>query len=764
MQSGSTQSGSTTYRRAHRKDDGKDGRRLAAAALLGALALTAGPARADLARVGPTNGGNGFPNWYQDSTGRVLDLCLADANDPGALQETACLLTTPAPYDFPDRFPEEAFYHRVVSDPLDMGGGKRAILVLALEAAFANGAPKAGDQIVFTRIRVTAGVPFSGTYTVTHPYGTEKFEDVVAGQGNRDITFTEDIGTAPGDFATALKSRVGPFLQHAGAPGGDALPPVTLNGAQFLGDGATPEAITGSPFNTNWFEICGPFDGPGAPDRCVRQDLFTVTGRVHDLARSPIGSPLKVDRATYSRTQDNTTRIDVAATASAGIGQSQPKLTAGGEGLSPVLMAGPDQLGRFFAQSTLPAGAKIPNSVTVVNSGDSPSSKETAHVVDAVRISDATYDASSQTLSVVATTSDKGSQGGPAPTLALADFPNANRQNGVDPADPAAVRLSASGVSAPPNLARVVSTAGGEATITVSIGALTQTFGPGVPVALDDVATATQGGQPVVIPVLLNDVSPEASPINGAPAILAPGPDAGTATVNPDNTISYTPGANVGPVTFRYTVSNAVGSSNIATVTVDVSAGQGGPTPTANNDPSAGNTLNVQANGTLSIDVLANDNPNGGTLDPSKVTITAPPASGTATVDPATGRISFRAGATAGPVTFSYTVATTSGAVSQPATVTVTVVAPEDLRITQAKCNKGAWDIRGTSTVSDGNTIVIFNTATVPAAPTAAQTLGTSPVTAGAWRLQQKGAACVNTISVVSSLGTKVENFRAQVQ
>jgi hypothetical protein len=47
--------------------------------------LCAATAQADLARVGPSNTpappGHGFPLWYQDLNGLVLDICLPGAND-----------------------------------------------------------------------------------------------------------------------------------------------------------------------------------------------------------------------------------------------------------------------------------------------------------------------------------------------------------------------------------------------------------------------------------------------------------------------------------------------------------------------------------------------------------------------------------------------------------------------------------------------------------------------------------------------------------
>ena len=88
--------------------------------------------------------------------------------------------------------------------------GTRAILVLALEAAFGSGAPAVGQQMVFARIRVTAGVPFDGTYTVTHPYGTETFANVTSSGTNRDIVFTEDIGISPGNFTAPSSAASGP--------------------------------------------------------------------------------------------------------------------------------------------------------------------------------------------------------------------------------------------------------------------------------------------------------------------------------------------------------------------------------------------------------------------------------------------------------------------------------------------------------------------------------------------------------------------------
>lgn len=749
----------------------KFGARLFLAALILSFAASA---LADLARVGPIDtpspSGNGFPKWYQDLNGLVLDLCMPDATDPGALQQTACLLETNPPYVFPTNFPDEAFYFRAVSDDLDMSaardGSLRARLVLALEAAFANGAAAPGDQMVFTRIRVTAGVPHDGRYRVKHPYGTEEFIDVVASGGNRDIVFTEDIGITPLDFAQALKSRVGPFLQRGDASG-NATGFVTVNGAQFLSDGVALETVTGSPFGTNYFEICGPFDGVN--ESCRRTDLFALTGRVHDTVTSPIGSPLKVERATYSRDSTNGARVDVSATAIAGIGEAAPKLSAGAVGLPPVLLDGPNVLGQFYTQGMPVPPSAVPGLVTLTNYADSPPSALTWRIDDVVTVTGATWDPATKVLVVSAKSSDKGYTGAtgtfPAPDLSLDGFPTATK-DGADP-----VTFTVANVTVPPASVGVTSSAGGEGRLQVSMLASQVAYSPGVPLARDDTATATAGGAAVTIPVKSNDIHNDAAPIFAeAVSILAPGlsPAIGGLAANANGTVTFAPSTTTGTATFRYTVRNAVGTSNVATVTVNVVPAAGGPVPIANNDPGPGDpAISVNANTSRVIDVLANDSGNGGTLDPATVAITAPTA-GTASVNTANGTVTYDAPATVGNYTFTYTVKNTNGNQSAPATVTVSVVAPESISVTRARCtvNSADWDVRGTSTVAAGNTVTVYLAATVPAVPTSSQVLGSAPVDAlGNWALRQKGGVgCTTPISLQSTLGTKVNNVSVQVR
>ena len=766
------------------------------------LAL-ASSAFADLNRVGPANNpsppGNGFPAWYQDLGGLVLDFCLPTVNatqDPQHLQQTACLLVDPAPYTFPAAFPAEVFYHRVVSTPMiTSAAGKRATLVLALEGSFGNGTPTAGQQMVFTRIRLTAGVPFDGTYTVTHPYGTETFANVTSGAGNRDIFWTEDVGLAPLIFTDALTSRVGPFLQHVEdtlidpatglpfvpVPGGPAAQPLVLPfdpvtgfipgvSRFFLGDGVTARYITGSPFATNYFEMCGPFDGPGFPDRCIRENLFTVTGMLHD-PNVPVGSPLSVTRASYGRT-DGASQVDVMARASLSPGQAvAPKLTAAGQSVAPVLMAGPTVLGDWYAQGIPVPSTDVPTQITVTNSSDVPPTSITTHIVDEITIKSVGYAAG--TLTVVATSSDKGDLTAAPPilpaTLSLEGYPAATRIASGGTADRAEVTFTAAAGSVPPAFVRVGSNRGGLTSMDSSLGVASPAFPGGVPFAGDDTAEVIQNTvAPIAINVLANDVGGPLGLNAASLAILAPGPAIGTASVSAGQ-IFYRAPSTTGVATIKYTVANSAGTSNVATVSVNVIADPNGPIPTAVNDPATG-AINVTAGQSVVIDVLANDASNGGTLNPASVTVTAAPAAGTTSVNPTTGAITYNA-AGAGTFTFQYKVSNTASAngtiqTSNAATVTVTVSAAENLTIqAPAKCSlPSKWQLRGTSNVSVGNTITIYKGATVPANPTAADIIGTTPVVNGGWQFQGTNVACISPISIKSTLNTKIQGIIVQIK
>jgi len=115
--------------------------------------------------------------------------------------------------------------------------------------------------------------------------------------------------------------------------------------------------------------------------------------------------------------------------------------------------------------------------------------------------------------------------------------------------------------------------------------------------AIDDVAT-TAIGTPVSIPVLANDRGP-----NGA-TLSVSGSPAGRWTVRFDtNVASYIPGNGfIGTDRFTYQVSDGLGDSAAATVTVTVISPSTDHPPTAVNDSAATTVSNAVA-----ISVLAND-------------------------------------------------------------------------------------------------------------------------------------------------------------
>jgi hypothetical protein len=87
------------------------------------------------------------------------------------------------------------------------------------------------------------------------------------------------------------------------------------------------------------------------------------------------------------------------------------------------------------------------------------------------------------------------------------------------------------------------------------------------PVAVGDTATTLQG-VPVAINVLANDSDPDGDPLSVTSATV---PAHGTATVNPDNSITYTPAVGyVGTDSFNYWISDGRGGVATAKVTVTV--------------------------------------------------------------------------------------------------------------------------------------------------------------------------------------------------
>ena len=252
--------------------------------------------------------------------------------------------------------------------------------------------------IGFARHRLVIDIPApGGTYTVTTPFGVQVFPDVTPGK--RAIFFTNDIGLVPGDFSGALKGQITTFLRASSTAGGDPLPPIAIDGDTFIADPANTTALTGSPFGTNFFRIEGPNIGGTGID-VVETDQFTLMGKVHT---APIPSPVTITRATYRRS-GSSVQADVFATAKPSIGAPDPVLSITGTGIRGTLMTRSGD--HYYAQPSFQSQT-VPASITITNSTDSPTSTAEAALVDEVHITSATYDPSSQKLTIHAASGDE---------------------------------------------------------------------------------------------------------------------------------------------------------------------------------------------------------------------------------------------------------------------------------------------------------------------------------------------------------------------
>jgi Bacterial Ig domain len=217
-------------------------------------------------------------------------------------------------------------------------------------------------------------------------------------------------------------------------------------------------------------------------------------------------------------------------------------------------------------------------------------------------------------------------------------------------------------------------------------------------------AVTTQLNTADDINVLANDTVASGATITSV--AIAAAPTQGTAVVQSDNTILYTPNAGYnGTDTFTYneTDSNGESSATPATVTVTVA-------DTAR--PTAGNvTATTPPNVATDINVLSSDTPAlGTTLVPSSVAVVSNPADGTAVVK-SDGTILYTPNANfAGSDSFTYTVNQSTGQTSNTATVSIAVqhgnppTANND-RLTALANTANSLNVLANDTPTSGNTL-----------------------------------------------------------
>jgi hypothetical protein len=403
-----------------------------------------------LASVGPTDPGNGFPQFYQDKAGTALEPCLANltVGDPCAI--AASLPAPGSPVVFPTNFPSEWFYWtgNARIKPLVGSNNFRADLTLALEGTFGNaaGTVNNGDQIVFARFRfrVNGGLVPNATYTVTYPFGVKTF--VASATGT--INFTEDQGcglTPPAcNFASVLPStNVGPFLKW------DATAPAPPAG--FIGDANVTHSVTGSPFATNFLRIDGPnVGGPGI--NTIQTNQFTVTGKIFN---GVLAAPLTIDRTSYAKATGVATEVDLFAHS---VGTAT--IVASATGLPTTTLTKDATSGRFFARVPLAVNAAPPPFIryTVTATGSDPTVRD-APAIDEVTVTQARYSLATHVLTVNATSSD---QTAPLAVLTASGSP-------LEPLGTLSGGVLNATLTAPPYQVVVTSSKGGTNTLLVDL-------------------------------------------------------------------------------------------------------------------------------------------------------------------------------------------------------------------------------------------------------------------------------------------------------
>ncbi|WP_157632549.1 tandem-95 repeat protein, partial [Cochleicola gelatinilyticus] len=221
------------------------------------------------------------------------------------------------------------------------------------------------------------------------------------------------------------------------------------------------------------------------------------------------------------------------------------------------------------------------------------------------------------------------------------------------------------------------------------------------PIATDDTASTNEDTD-VIIDVTGNDTDIDGSIDPTTVTIITP-PTNGTVTVDPiTGEVIYTPNPDFnGTDTFEYNVCDD-GTPVIcdtATVTVTVDPVNDGPVI-------VDDTVSVDEDDTVLIDVTANDTDIDGAIDPATVTIVTAPTNGTVTVDPITGEVTYTPNPNfSGTDTFEYQVCDDSTpALCDTATVTVTVDEVNDAPVAEDDSETTSEDTPVTIDVANNDT------------------------------------------------------------
>jgi hypothetical protein len=667
----------------------------------------------------------GFPAWYQDKTGLTLEFC--DPKNKAELDGAWCVLTagdTQAPEVFgPGTFMDEHFYFAAdASMPM---GNTTATLVLHLEAAFAQEEIIDSDQIVFARVRVRINnLPRSGTYKIYYPYGTLVFPNQVAGER---LFSTADVGIdcPKGNFECALSGKIGPFLLPSVSPGDPvSLPAIDgpVAGKKYIADPTRVGPVTGSPLGQNFFRVTFV---EGATETVLAETTnFSLAGR---LFSGTIPGRVNVSRASYA--QDNSAKkLDVFVNAfptvqgrippAAKPTEVTPVLAyylgpcdvdpstkdlvqpSGGQMSAPLIGSGHDFWGQSKPLGAPPSAVCVEDKSARDSAGRIVPAYYQSAVTDEVTVTSATYDPSTRTLRVAATSSDLTTNSDAPVKLTLGQF-GKDLDNGS---------VTITGLTSPPARVIVSSTRGGTDIAKVitaySTGAPPISDSP-APLRADDITTSTEENVAALI-----------TPLNPSNATVTVASAGRLGTVTTDGTsVTYSPNSNIsGTDSFTYTLNTPADASanvpavvsNVATVTITIKAA-------ANHLPVAVNdTATAPLDTATRINVLANDTDLDGQADLVGV-VNVAQVSGPepAVLSWAGGFINITA-KTPGTYVISYKAqdkaSATTGLASNTATLTVTVASAKETLsgvTAEYRNDQRRWNVTGASNVSAGQVIKI---------------------------------------------------------
>jgi hypothetical protein len=690
-----------------------------------------------LAAVGPVSATDGFPVWYKDKAGLRLENCIS-STDP-LCPARGPLPDENAPLSFPDNYPDEGFYSlasaNLTTAPPDPNALKplpgKALAEVALEQAFRGTSVTPGDQITFARVRLKlVGARDNVNYTITSPAGVKTLQTSKPGL----IFDTEDIGIgSPGDFSGALGGRVGPFLTWDTYPNDPALVPVAGKDT-YVGDGATPHKITGSPYGSNIFRIEGPGVNPGLADACptvagpvadcVETDLFSVQGK---LATT---SGVTAEQAVYSRSTAGVGTVDVFASSETGPQAIQVSdASPGTKEFDPTGLAGSE--GHFFTRVGY-TGAQPPTAVQVSNTGDVPVSSKVINVVDGVS-GKASFNTDTQLLTVNAVSSDTvGSR-----VLKVSGYGSLSAGTFISGA-----------LAAPPLTVTVTSDANGSAVLPVEVTGSARAAIPVVAQAGPDQSVST--GQLVTL---------DGSASVGATTFAWTSPAgitlASATTANP----TFTP-SSTGTFVFSLTVTGPGGpSTSSVSITVNAATKAIADAGTDQNGVRRGTKVTLDGSRSIGASIYTWTQTSG-------TPVTA--LTGANTAQPTFTFPMFKYSATntnpSAPLTFNLLVQSPDGSSANDSVNVTPSVDALTIARAQFTASKAEWRVDGTSSVLGAG-----QTVTVHLGGLNGTVLGTAVVdVTGAFSMRNTTTGIVGrvgqTVSVESQLGGTSSNFTIRVQ